>query len=112
MITNAGLERERNLIMADMLKLKAGTGTTAPTGLDAALEAEVVEVDAGVETIAAGKHKISGRLNSASANGNTLQEIGTTCAGGLYDRLIVLPVAKSSDIEVEYEITIERRNKV
>lgn len=110
MITNTGLTRERNLIMADILKVRAGTGTTAATGADTALEAQVAEVDAGVESVAAGKYMVAGRLNSATANGNTLTEIGTTCTDGLYDRLIVLPVAKTSDIEVEYEITVERRN--
>jgi len=111
MISNAGLARERDLIMADIVKLKAGTGTSPPSGMDSSLETEIAEVDAGVETVAASKFRISGRLNSATANGSTLQEVGATCADGLYDRLIVLPVAKSNDIEIEYEITIERRNK-
>lgn len=110
MITNTGLARERDLVMADILKVKAGTGTTAATGADTALETEIAEVDAGTEITAANKFMVSGRLNAATANGSTLREIGATCADGLYDRLIVLPVAKTNDIEVEYEITIERKN--
>jgi hypothetical protein len=110
MVTLAGFNLVRDLLgnvaVPGLSYFGLGTGTTAPVITDAALEAEVFRDALTGLTFDAGLLTASYFLGAASANGNTLSEIGlfTHAAGGtLFARaLLSQPFAKTVDRQATF----------
>ena len=117
MLTNALLgdvkTTLKNRIINNFLYGAVGTGTTAPTPSDTALESEVLRKprqqysEPDPDTVV-----VSLWIASTEANGNTLSEVGffdDASAGTLYARQIFTGIAKDNTIElwIDEKITIE-----
>ena len=86
-----------------------GTGTTAPTAADTALETEVLrkarqETSSGTDT-----KTISSWIASTEANGNDITEFGfldAGAAGNLLSRNTFAAKSKTSDIELWFDCVV------
>ena len=86
-----------------------GTGTTAPTANDTALEAEVFRDQITKRTPGDGTLGIQYYLSSSAANGYTLSEAGllNAASGGvLFARVTHTPIQKTSSKAITYSWTI------
>lgn len=112
MITNDGLDLLRDWLHGDAVNapshMAVGSGATPPVATDTTLETEVLRKAISSKSKGTtGKVTLQLDLTTAEANGSTLTEIGTLNAaslGDLLNRLTYTGIAKTSAIELRYEI--------
>lgn len=85
-----------------------GTGSTAVTAADTALEAEVWRDVFSTKTVAAGTVTFKYFLSALTANGNTLREAGlfnAASSGEMFARVVFTEIEKTSAITVLFAWT-------
>lgn len=116
-VHNLVVDNGRNLIR-DLLNgtstsalytIAVGTGTTAPTAADTALEAQVYSDVISKRTTDIGKLTLSLYIGANAANGYTISEAGIFAADGtMFARTVFAGLAKNSSnyLTITWEITI------
>lgn len=105
-ITNAGRDAIRDFVRSEVAELGVGTGTDEPTKTNSSLQSEVARKSVEKADGATGEAVFTVRFLSDEANGNDLTEVGTFDADGdLQARLTHSEIRKTSDFEVEYQLT-------
>jgi len=100
----------KQFIIDDFNYIGIGTGTTAATESDTALETELLRLarfgyDEDVNSVT-----VNAFLSATQGNGSALTEVGTfkeASAGDMYSRDVDTVINKTQFIEVWYEITAE-----
>ena len=99
MMPNPGINRVRDLIDTDIFKAQSGTGTTAPTPADTALETAVTATLLTPTTEKADKSiKVTNTLNAGTATGSNLSEHELQINSGStqLQRIVHTPLEKES----------------
>jgi hypothetical protein len=111
-LTNDGRNAIRDFLQSDLDDMAVGTDGTDPSATDTALGNEVLrkafksEKDTGD-----GSGQYDMRVLSTEANGSALRELGLYTGGGaLYARIAFAEINKTSDFEVEFEVTATVQN--
>lgn len=111
-LTNEGRNALRDHLQSALDDMAVGTDGSDASTTDTALGNEVVRKAIGTEEdVGDGEGRFDMRLLSTEANGTDLRELGLfTGAGSMYARIVFAEIAKTSDFEVEFEVTAEVRN--
>jgi len=116
LVTTAGRNLIRDFMYGDAVtgleRFAIGTDGTTPAASDAALGAEVLRAAFTDKTKGTGELTLVYYLGSASANGNTLREVGvfgngatsTPGSGTLYLRAVHSPIEKNASLAITYTI--------
>lgn len=111
-LTNDGRRAIRDFLQSELADMGVGTDGSGASTTDTALGNEVLrkafksEQDTGD-----GSAQYDMRVLSTEANNNDLRELGLfTGAGSLYARIVYAEIPKTSDFEVEYEVTATVKN--
>lgn len=113
MLTTKQLDRLKEITKTDLntnwTHVAVGTGTTAPTEADTALEAEVLRRAREEITQTDTETTVSMWIPSTDANGDTLSEVGVfdaSSGGNMFSRSTFDPITKTSDMEIWIDIKI------
>jgi len=110
-VTNSGLNTVRDALASAGSDLVVGTDTTPPSVTDTTLGAQVVSKSTTTADVGTGKEEFSARLLTTDANGDDLAEVGLEdSSGDLLTRLVFAALSKTSDFELEIQITAEVSN--
>jgi len=111
-LTNDGRNAIRDFLRDELADMAVGTDGSEASTTDTALGNYVITKPYKSEQNAGdGAAQYDIRLLSTEANGNALRELGLlTGAGDLYARLVFAEINKTSDFEVEFEVTAEVQN--
>jgi hypothetical protein len=106
MIHSTGCNTVRDLIKDAIGNVQIGTGTTAESSADTALEDLAAEKAAAVFDGTTGEVRARGRLTASENNGESLTEAGVTISSVNATRQVHAAIAKTALIEVEYELSL------
>jgi hypothetical protein len=110
-ITTVGRNAIRDFLQSEVADIGIGTDGTDVSTTDTALGNEVLSKPSANQAVGDGREQFEIRLLASEANNNDLRELGLlTAADELYFRLVFAEIPKTSDFEVEFEVTANVRN--
>lgn len=107
-LTN-GINRVRDLLVADLFKCQAGSGTTAPTAADTALETPIVAtLLTPTTTTASDAFQVTHAIASTIGSGSSFseQEIQLNSGTDHFNRIVHTAITKGSNDEYTYITTV------
>lgn len=111
-VTNAQLDELAGHMASLIADVAVGTGTTEATATDTSLESELLRKAASTSDGATGEKTYIMRLLSSEANGSDISEVGVFDSDGtMYGRITFDGISKTSDFEIQFEITLTHGNK-
>ena len=100
-VTNTGKNRIRDLLAADIINARVGTGTTSATTTDTDLETEIVGSDKTPTVTTSNKTlSISTTWLSTEVNGNTISESCVDTNTVMLDRFVFPDYEKTASNEL------------
>ena len=110
-ITNVGRNAIRDFLQGEIGTVAVGTDGSDVSTTDDTLGNEVLSKASANQDVGDGSEQFEIRLLTSEANNLDLRELGLlTPADELYFRLVFAEIPKTSDFEVEFEVTATVQN--